>query len=200
MAETSQLVAAFILNAIWQIPAITLSPFYARNFAQSVVAVSRGVWIAALGACLLIPTAAVVLQHRETTSHASEIAPFAQPDPVAEPSAQPIPVSFHLLSRSFSPGIRLFHVARLAWFGYRTLECVSVGLPASVAACSCADRGELCAVVLSSLWWCLWSENPQRFHQTFQFVSSVLRSRGNVVGTRMRFGINRGACDAELFS
>lgn len=39
--------------------------------------------------------------------------------------------------------------ARLVWLS--DAACVSVGLPASVAACSCADRGALCPIVLTSL-------------------------------------------------
>lgn len=137
MAQISQMVATFILNAIWQITAITaLALLCTRLLRRAPSRFSHGVWIAALGACLLIPTATVVLQHRETTARASEVAPTAQPDPAVKPSARTIPVSFHSLSRSvsFPPRILyallwvygivlLFHVARLAWFGYQT-RCV----------------------------------------------------------------------------
>lgn len=143
MAETSQLVATFILNAIWQITAITaLALLCTKLLYRAPSRFSHGVWIAALGACLLIPTATVVLQHREATGRASEVAPTAQPDPAAEPSARAIPVSFHSLSRSvsFSPRILyallwvygivlLFHVARLAWFGYQTRSVCQLAYP-----------------------------------------------------------------------
>jgi beta-lactamase regulating signal transducer with metallopeptidase domain len=143
MAETSQLVATFILNAIWQITAITaLALLCTKLLYRAPSRFSHSVWIAALGACLLIPTATVVLQHREATGRASEVAPTAQPDPAAEPSARAIPVSFHSLSRSvsFSPRILyallwvygivlLFHVARLAWFGYQTRSVCQLAYP-----------------------------------------------------------------------
>jgi beta-lactamase regulating signal transducer with metallopeptidase domain len=134
MAETSQLVATFILNAIWQITAITvLALLCTKLLHRAPSQFSHGVWIAALGACLLIPIATVVLQHPDAIGRVSEATPTAQPDPGATPSARAIPVSFHSLSRSvsFSPRILyallwvygivlLFHVARLAWFGYQT--------------------------------------------------------------------------------
>ena len=143
MAETSQLVATFILNAIWQITAITALAFLCTKLLHRAPSrFAHGVWIAALGACLLIPTATVVFQHREATGRASELAPIAQPEPAAEPSARAIPVSFHSLSRSvsFSPRILyallwvygivlLFHVARLAWFGYQTRRVCQLAYP-----------------------------------------------------------------------
>lgn len=143
MAETSQLVATFILNSIWQITAITaLALLCTKLLHRAPSRFSHGVWIAALGACLLTPTATVVLQHREATGRASEVALTAQPDPAAEPSARAIPVSFHSLSRSvsFSPRILdallwgygivlLFHVARLAWFGYQTRRLCQLAYP-----------------------------------------------------------------------
>ena len=65
MAQTSQLVATFILNATWQITAITaLALLCTKLLHRAPSRFSHGVWIAALGACLLIPTATVVLQHR----------------------------------------------------------------------------------------------------------------------------------------
>jgi beta-lactamase regulating signal transducer with metallopeptidase domain len=143
MAETSQLVATFILNAIWQITAIAALAFLCTKLLHRAPSrFAHGVWIAALGACLLIPTATVVFQHREATGRASELAPIAQPEPAAEPSARAIPVSFHSLSRSvsFSPRILyallwvygivlLFHVARLAWFGYQTRRVCQLAYP-----------------------------------------------------------------------
>jgi len=134
MAEISQLVATFILNAIWQITAVTALALLCAKLLHRVPSrFSHCVWLAALGACLLIPTATIVLQDREATGRASEVAPNARPDPAAETSARAIPVSFHSLSRSVSFSSRslyallwgygivlLFHVARLAWFGYQT--------------------------------------------------------------------------------
>jgi beta-lactamase regulating signal transducer with metallopeptidase domain len=134
MEETSQLVATFILNAVWQITAITaLALLCTKLLRRAPSRYLHRVWIAALGACLLIPTSTLVVQHKEATSVASEIAPTVQPDPATESSARAIPVSFHSLSRSvsFSPRILhallwvygvvlLFHVARLAWCGYQT--------------------------------------------------------------------------------
>jgi len=143
MAQTSQLVATFILNAIWQITAITaLALLCTKLLHRAPSRFSHGVWIAALGACLLIPTATVVLQHREATGRASEATPTHQPDRAEEPSARAIPVSFHSLSRavSFSPRILntlllvygivlLFHVVRLAWFGYQTRGVCQLAYP-----------------------------------------------------------------------
>ena len=134
MAGNSQLLATFILNAIWQITAITaLALLCAKLLHRAPSRFSHGVWIAALGACLLIPTVTVVLQHGGTTGSVSLVTPTAQTGPSAESSARGIPVSFHSLSRSvsFSSGILyallwvygivlIFHIARLAWFGYRT--------------------------------------------------------------------------------
>ena len=134
MAETSHLLATFILNATWQITAITaLALLCTKLLLRAPSRFSHGVWIAALGACLLIPTATVLLQHRETADGASEVTPTAQLDPGREPNARAIAVSLHSFSRavSFSRGILyallwvygivlLFHAARLAWFGYRT--------------------------------------------------------------------------------
>jgi len=143
MAQTSQLVATLILNAIWQITAITaLALLCTKLLHRAPSRFSHGVWIAALGACLLIPTATVVLQHREVTGHASEATPTHQPDRAEEPSARATPVSFHSLSRavSFSPRILntlllvygivlLFHVVRLAWFGYQTRGVCQLAYP-----------------------------------------------------------------------
>ncbi|HVI77356.1 MAG TPA: M56 family metallopeptidase, partial [Candidatus Acidoferrum sp.] len=76
------------------------------------------------------------------TGRTSEVAPTAQPLPVAQSSTRAIPVSFHSLSRavSFSPRILyallwvygtvlLFHVARLAWFGYQTRGVCQLAYP-----------------------------------------------------------------------
>jgi hypothetical protein len=74
----------------------------------------------------------------------SGIIPFAQP------------LGFILSQDSPCTALDIWHrsvfsccPARLVWLS--DAECVSVGLPPSVAACSCADRGALCAVVLTSL-------------------------------------------------
>src|SRR5215475_1194200 len=134
MAEASQLVATFILNSIWQMTAITaLALLCTKVLHRAPSRFAHGVWIAALGACLLIPAATVVLQHREPTGVRAGIAPATPSDPAREPNARAVPVSFHSLSRlvSFAPGIvfallrvygmvLLFHVVRLAWSGYRT--------------------------------------------------------------------------------
>jgi beta-lactamase regulating signal transducer with metallopeptidase domain len=143
MAETSRLVATFVLNAIWQITAITaLALLCTKLLHRAPSRFSHWVWIAALGGCLLIPTAAVVFQHKEATGRASGVTPTAKPDPVAEPSARAVPVSFHSLSRpvSFSPRILyallwvygiilLFRAARLAWFGYQTRRVSQLAYP-----------------------------------------------------------------------
>jgi len=143
MEETSQLVAAFSLNAIWQITAITALAFLCTKLLHRAPSqFSHAVWIAALGACLLIPAATVVLQHRDGTGRASEVPQTAQPDSATEPSARPVPVSFHSLSRSvsFSPRILyallwgygivlIFRVARLAWFGYQTRRVCRLAYP-----------------------------------------------------------------------
>ena len=143
MAETSRLVATFILNAIWQITAITaLALLCTKLLHRAPSRFSHWVWIVALCASLLIPTATVVLQHKEATGRASDVAPTAKPDPVAEPSARAVPVSFHSLSRpvSFSPRILyallwvygivlLFRAARLAWFGYQTRRVSQLAYP-----------------------------------------------------------------------
>jgi len=143
MAQTSQLVATFILNATWQITAIAaLAVLCTKLLHKAPTRFSHGVWIAALGACLLIPTATVVLQHREATGRALEATPTDQPDRAKEPSTRAIPVSFHSLSRpvSFSRRILnalllvygmvlLFHVARLAWFGYQTRRVCQSAYP-----------------------------------------------------------------------
>jgi beta-lactamase regulating signal transducer with metallopeptidase domain len=143
MAEISRLVATFSLNAMWQITAITALAFLCTKLFHSAPSrISHGVWIAALGACVLIPAATVVVQHRDATGRAAGVTPGAQADSAAEPSARAIPVSFHSLSRSvsFSPRILyallwgyvvvlLFHVARLAWFGYRTRSARQLAYP-----------------------------------------------------------------------
>jgi len=143
MAQTSQLVATFILNATWQITAITaLAVLCTKLLHKAPSRFSHGVWIAALGACLLIPTATVVLQHREATGRALEATPTDQPDRAKEPSARATPVSFHSLIRSVSFSRRilnalllvygivlLFHVARLAWFGYQTRRVCQSAYP-----------------------------------------------------------------------
>ena len=162
MAGVSQLVATFILNAIWQMAAITALAFLCTKLMHRAPSrFSHGVWIAALGACLLIPTATVVLQHREAPGVALEIAPTTQSDPATEPSVRAIPVSFHSLSRSvsFAPRILsallwaygmvlLFRVVRLAWFGYQTRRVCRFAY-ASLAACSGSDRRALSAGVLT---------------------------------------------------
>jgi len=143
MAQTSQLVATFILNATWQITAITaLAVLCTKLLRKAPSRFSHGVWIAALGACLLIPTATVVLQHREATGRALEATPTDQPDRAKEPSARATPVSFHSLIRSVSFSRRilnalllvygivlLFNVARLAWFGYQTRRVCQSAYP-----------------------------------------------------------------------
>jgi beta-lactamase regulating signal transducer with metallopeptidase domain len=143
MAQISQLFATFILNAIWQVTAITALAFLCTKLLHRAPSrFSHGVWIAALGACLLIPAATVALQHREATGHAAEATRPHEPDRAVEPSARAIPVSFHSLSRavSFSPRILnallllygivlLFHVARLVWFGYQTRRVCQLAYP-----------------------------------------------------------------------
>jgi beta-lactamase regulating signal transducer with metallopeptidase domain len=134
VAESSQIFATFILNAIWQITAITaLALLCTKLLHRAPSRFSHGVWIAALAASLLIPIATVMFHHGEATVRTAEAAPSAHPGPAAEPGSLGVPVSFHSLSHSvsFSPrilhallwiyGIVLFfHVARLAWFGYQT--------------------------------------------------------------------------------
>jgi beta-lactamase regulating signal transducer with metallopeptidase domain len=143
MEETSQLIATFILNALWQITAITaLALFCTKLLHGAPSRFSHAVCIAALGACLLIPAVTVVLQHRDGTSRASEVPPTAQPDSTTKPSAGAVAVSFHSLSRSvsFSPRILyallwgygivlIFRVARLAWFGYQTRSVCRLAYP-----------------------------------------------------------------------
>jgi beta-lactamase regulating signal transducer with metallopeptidase domain len=143
MAEASQLLATFILNAIWQITAITALAFLCTKLLlRAPSRFSHDVWIAALCACLLIPTATVVLQHREAPGGALEVVPTAQPDSAAQPSTRAIPVSFHSFSRSvsFSPKILssllwmycivlFFRVGRLVWFGYRTRSICKLAYP-----------------------------------------------------------------------
>lgn len=143
MAETSRLVATFVLNAIWQITAITaLALLCAKLLHRAPSRFSHGVWIAALGACLLIPTATVVLQRGESVGRASEAAAIAQPGPAAGPSVRAIPVSLRSLSHSvsFPPRILygllcgyglvlLFHVFRLAWLGYQTQHVCQLAYP-----------------------------------------------------------------------
>ena len=131
MAEISQLLATFILNAIWQITAITaLAHLCTKLLHRAPSRFSYGVWVAALGACLLIPTASVVLQHREATGRASEVAPTAQPDRAAEPGALAIPVSFHSLSRSVSFSPRILYA--LLWMYGIVLSCMLLGSPGLV--------------------------------------------------------------------
>ena len=158
MAETSRLVATFILNASWQITAITVLAHLCTKLLHGAPSrFSHGVWVAALGACLLIPTATIVLQHREATGRTSEVTPTAQPALVAEPSARAIPVRFHSLSRSvlFFPRILdallsvygivlLFYVARLAWFGYQTRRLRRLAYPRPLP-CALARLVEHCA-------------------------------------------------------
>jgi beta-lactamase regulating signal transducer with metallopeptidase domain len=143
VAETSHLLATFIVNAIWQVTAMTaLALLCTKPLQRAPSRFSHGVWIAALGACLLTPTATVLLQHRETTDGASGVTPTGQLDLGREPSARAIAVSFHSFSRavSLSPGILyallwvygivlLFHAARLAWFGYRTRTVCQLAYP-----------------------------------------------------------------------
>ena len=143
MVETSRLVATFILNAIWQITAITaLALFCTKLLHRARSRFSHVVWIAALGACLLIPAATVVLQHRDGAGRALEVPPTGQPDSATEPGAGAVAVSFHSLSRSvsFSPRILyallwgygivlIFRVARLAWFGYQTRSVCRLAYP-----------------------------------------------------------------------
>ena len=142
MAQTIQIVATFVLNATWQITAITALAFLCTKLLHKAPSrFSHWIWIAALGACLLIPTATVVLQHREATGRA-EATPTDQPDRAQEPGARAFPLSFHSLSRAVSFSSRIlnallmvygivlfFHVARLAWFGYQTRRVYQLAYP-----------------------------------------------------------------------
>lgn len=158
MAETRQLVATFILNAIWQITAIAALTFLcARLLHRAPSRFAHGIWIAALGACLLIPTATVVLQHRGATGRASELAPTGSTrtgggterpsDSGVTPFAQPFAFILSQDSLRAALGVRhcsAFSCCSACLVRLSDAACMSVGLPVSIVACSCADRGALC--------------------------------------------------------
>lgn len=143
MAETNHLLSTFILNAIWQITAITALAFLCTKVVHTAPSrFSHRVWIAALGACLLIPTATALLQHRAATDGTSASAPTSQPSRGTQSSARSIPVSLHSFSRSISfpptvlfalpwlyGSILLFHIFRLAWFGHQTHRVCQLAYP-----------------------------------------------------------------------
>ncbi len=143
MAEISQLLATFILNSIWQMIAITaLALLCTKLLRRAPSRFSHTVWIAALGACLLIPTTTVVFQNRETTGRVSDVTPLARPDSAMQSRARGVPVSLHSLSRSVSLPPRilyallcvygillLFRIARLVWCVYQTRRMCQLAYP-----------------------------------------------------------------------
>jgi bla regulator protein blaR1 len=134
MEEISQVLVTFVLNALWQVTAITaLALFCTRLLNRMPSRFAHAVWVVALIACLLVPAATVLLQGKEGASATAAFPEDGQANRLAEPATRVIPVSFHSLSHSiaFSPSIfrtllwmydalLLFRILRLAWLGYRT--------------------------------------------------------------------------------
>ena len=162
MAEASQLFATLVLNAIWQITAITaLALLCTKLLHRGPSRFSHAVWIAALSACLLIPIATAVHLPKESAGRASEVSSIDHTERDPEASAHAISVSFHSLSRpvSFSSKVLyallwvygivlLFHVARLSWLGYQTRTVYQLAYPRPMPP-ALAQIVEHCARTLS---------------------------------------------------
>jgi len=134
MGEISHFLVTFVLNALWQVTAIAaLALVCTRLLHRMPSRFAHAVWIVALIACLLVPTATVLLQGKEGAGATAAFPEDSQANRLAEPATRVIPVSFHSLSHAvaFSPSILrsllwmysallLFRVFRLAWLVYRT--------------------------------------------------------------------------------
>jgi len=133
MGETSQLLMTFILNALWQISAITAVALVCTKLLYRMPSrYSHAVWALALTACLLVPATTILLHGGETVDQAART-DAGHSDRLAEPGSEAIPVSLHSLIRpvSISPSILyallwtfaallLFRAIRIVWLGYQT--------------------------------------------------------------------------------
>ena len=134
MSDISQGVTVFLLNGIWQITAITLLAFgSARLLRRMPARYVHRMWVLAMGACLLIPLATVLIQQ----SAGGNLAGTFQKESLLNASLTParggLTRSFHALSHSISVSpllsrallwavvaLVLYAAARLLWMLYRT--------------------------------------------------------------------------------
>ena len=103
MSATSNWLASFVLNAAWQVVAITLiAMLSARLLRRAPSRYVHVIWVIALAACLAVPLMSLVVQVR-AARRVSTNTPFPRLAMEASQSmAKRIPVSFHSFSRPVS--------------------------------------------------------------------------------------------------
>lgn len=134
MSEISRWLTTFVLNAIWQITAITIFAFVSAKLLQRMP--SRYVhrmWVSALAACLLIPMTTVLVQHASISRNDIVQRTAAATNDGGSPASDRISVKLHSQSRLVSvPPILsrtmlwmfvvlvLYRAMRLAWVARHT--------------------------------------------------------------------------------
>ena len=140
METISRSLLTFLLNSLWQIPlAAAVAALACRLMRDGPASHRHAVWVAALVAATLLPLAS--LRPGETTAGPQLAIPFTARDLApatatpGKPAAAPAPaapasasrtVSFAQTTARFLMGAYLlfilFHLARLAWAGMRTVQ------------------------------------------------------------------------------
>jgi beta-lactamase regulating signal transducer with metallopeptidase domain len=135
MSAMSNWLASFVLNAAWQIAAITLiAVLSARLLRGAPSRYVHAIWVIALAASLAVPLISLVVEVRD----AREVATNTVPGHAIEASRsmeKRIPVSFHSFSRPIAfpaPFVRvlvgayiillLLRVTQFSWAAYRTVR------------------------------------------------------------------------------
>ena len=118
MPEISRWLVTFLLNALWQITAIALlAALCARLLRHARHGQIHILWVLALAACLLVPSATLVIQTRAVAQPGAAYAPAPAADSRAS-HARGTAVAFHSLSRSVSLSPSLL---RLGFWAYLAL-------------------------------------------------------------------------------
>ena len=136
MSAISNGLASFVVNAAWQIAAITLiAMLSARLLRRAPSRYVHAMWLIALAACLAVPLLSVLVQVRDAQQVPPNTPVSGEARGASAPVRRGIPVSFHSFSRSVPFPATFVHVllwvyialvilrvSQLAWAGYRTIQ------------------------------------------------------------------------------
>ena len=114
MSATSNWLASFVLNAAWQIAAITLvAMLSARLLRRAPSRYLHAIWVIALAACVVVPVMSLLVQVRDARLVISDPPTPGQAIEASQSMEERIPVSFHSFSRPVSFPAPFVHV--LLW-------------------------------------------------------------------------------------
>lgn len=136
MSAMSNWLASCVVNAAWQIAAITLiAIFSTRLLRRAPSRYVHAIWVIALAACLAVPVMSLLVQIRDARRVATNAPATAGAMQAAQSMEGRIPVSFRSFSRRVSFPASFIHVllwsyifslllrvAQLSWAGYRTVR------------------------------------------------------------------------------